>query len=386
MIHVIILSIISIVFLFGQLGRIILGNGIQFYLLEALIGLHCIIILWQLRSNIYKLSLNRIVITAIFWLFYLLILLLVRGFGNTMPNNLKAGLYIVRIGIFAVYVWLLSKISIDRKIVHTIWAWLSIAIPIICLIQYFVIPDLRSLQQFGWDPHMYRAVGLMFDPPIVGSVLGMLFVDAVIRKSRSAMLLNILAIIFLYSRSTYLAVSLCIFVYFVIKHKYLLALAWIGLFVIAIYLAPMTIPRYMVIESAKIARISTVMSRQVELKAGLQAWLSYPIFGIGYNRVSEYKRATPQIYSKESPSNHSSSAFHSFWLTMLASTGIIGFGMLIYWLYSVLRLYPKAIYIFAIPATIGLIDNVMFHPFVLVLFVIFYLKEKAKIGNSKQEQ
>jgi O-antigen ligase len=235
---------------------------------------------------------------------------------------------------------------------------------------------------------MYRAVGLIFDPPIVGTVLGvLLFVTLrqaqcdktsqvkIAFQNYLPVFLNFFAIIFLFSRSTYVAIAVVIFLYFVSQRKYIGAFLWIIVLSVSIYLAPKTIPAYFNLESAKIERVSTVLSRKVELENGLRAWITHPIFGIGYNRVAEYKQSLPRVYGKDVSSNHSSSAFHSFWLTQLATTGVVGFALLagVYILAMKRSMYWALA--LSIPAIVGLLDNVVFHPFVLTLFILVYFSK-----------
>lgn len=446
MIDTLLLSLVGLSLLLGQLGRISLGNGIQFYALELLVLLHTVVILlrngkWSLRGirrvggqrdstinagddtviarsptfagttrqshvNVGLLrhalrsfprlprlcesiagmvAMTTIRKTASLWLLYVVTLFYFTALGKSPSDNIKAGMYIARIGLFATYFGLLIRAQAQNTAYVRILRIISIVTPIVCLTQYFLLPDLRFLTQFGWDPHMYRAVGLMFDPPIVGTVLGvLLFVtlrQALLDKTTYfkipfqdyvPVLLNFIAIIFLFSRSTYVAIAAVIFLYFVSQRKYTGAFLWIIVLSVSIYLAPKTIPAYFNLESAKIERVSTVLSRKVELENGLRAWIAHPIFGIGYNRVAEYKQSLPRVYGKDVSSNHSTSAFHSFWLTQLATTGIIGFALLagVYILAMKRSLYWALA--LSIPAIIGILDNVVFHPFVLTVFILVY--------------
>ena len=406
MIDTLLVGLIGATFLLGQLGRISLGNGVQFYTLELLIFVHVAILLSRRWSSLKRALLRchaecrlrrafsvqsepveaskkhehiRKVIVA--WFVYVITLFLITAWGKGFSDNIKAGMYIARIGLFAIYFYLLIHVKTSTHLALKILKLISIAVPVICLSQYILIPDLRFLAQFGWDPHMYRAVGLMLDPPIVGVVLGALFFISVVQKDYVGIFLNFSAVIFLYSRSTYIAVGLVMLMYLLLHKKYIGAIVWTVILSLSIYLAPRTIPPYLTLESAKIERVSTVLSRRVEIENGPRAWMSHPIFGIGYNRVAEYKQSLPRVYGQKITSNHSSSAFHSFWLTQLATTGIIGFGLLIgaYVLLMKRNLYWALA--LTIPALVGLLDNVVFHPFILTLFILVYL---SKVLDSRR--
>ena len=417
MIDTLLLSLVGIALLLGQLGRISVGNGIQFYALEILVLVNVIVLLVRYvnqslrgaerRSNLtstgdvfviarkfilsgaegrqshvdlrllrhslrWFLAMTTIRKIATLWFLYVISLFVFTAWGKDSTDNMKAGMYIARIGLFAIYFYLLTLSNIQKQLMAKVLQIISIVIPAICLLQYVLLPDLRFLAQLGWDPHMYRAVGLFLDPPIVGVILGVLLFVAVIKKDYLAIFLNYCAVVFLFSRSTYLTIAFVILTYLVFQKKYLAAILWVVVFSAAIYLAPKTIPAYYNLESSKIERVSTVLSRRVELENGFRAWKAHPIFGIGYNRVAEYKQSLPRVYGKEVESNHSSSAFHSFWLTQLATTGIIGFVLLMSGYVLMMKRSLSWFLALTIPALVGLLDNVVFHPFVLTLFIFVF--------------
>jgi hypothetical protein len=125
------------------------------------------------------------------------------------------------------------------------------------------------------------------------------------------------------------------------------------------------------LESDKVARVSTIRSRYIEMKEGLEAFESSPILGIGYNRVAQHKS---MIRIDQAQSNHASGAFHSFWITQLATTGLVGIILLCSWLLKVIRERNELIYPFLWISIIGVFDNVVFHPLVVTSLLILFLK------------
>lgn len=375
------LIVLTVALLLGQLARITFLPGVQFYLLEALVGIHVVVLLilkYRLKNN-FKLSVP--VKVAIVWFVLAGSVLLVTMFGYSTGENIQSFLYLVRVAVFALYAYLLStSVRHHHDLVNKM---LIMVVPTLCLLQYFLLPDLRFLQQYGWDPHMYRAVGLLLDPPIVGSVLGIFFFTALKKKLYLGLMLNYFAILFLYSRSTYLAVGFLTFVYLLLHKKWLYSVFWVFVFAVSISLAPLTISPKIELESAKIARTSTIMSRRVEMMTGIRAWLSSPIVGIGYNRVPSFKKRNPSVYGEIVTTSHSISAFHSFWITQLATTGIVGVSILGYWMYLLIQKNNNLLFLFGVPAIIGLLDNVFFHPFVMVLLIIFV--SSRSLGTSDKD-
>ncbi|MFO0704038.1 MAG: hypothetical protein U0525_04925 [Patescibacteria group bacterium] len=276
--------------LFGQFGRATFNGGFNIYYLEVVIAVHTGIIFLVNYSSSGKKYLHEIYTKSnqlanrifLLWLVFVTIVVLMGVHDSTLRDDFRAISYILRILNFYLFTFLvvskLANIKLDGAM-----KVLSYALPITALLQYIFIPDLRFLVSFGWDPHMYRAVGTIFDPPIMGSLLGSLFVYKSIKiikyrsgsnninltaKLRNIVFSNIdlmllyLSIIFLYSRSTYLAVFIASTYLLIINKKYLFVFCFIILFIFSIYLAPLTIPSYKQLESAKIERISTVTTRK----------------------------------------------------------------------------------------------------------------------------
>lgn len=86
----------------------------------------------------------------------------------------------------------------------------SSVMAILGLIQLVLMPDVRFLYLFGWDDHYYRLISTLFDPAFTGLILlmGLLF-SLELKGFRKIIylpqLLLIAAILFTYSRTTYLA-------------------------------------------------------------------------------------------------------------------------------------------------------------------------------------
>ncbi len=369
MVDVIFLSLLSLGVLLGQAGRITVVQPVTVYVFEVVMALHLVILLARSRTFVRRHS-PSVVTWALLWFIYVGAGLIVTGWGSGIGATVRASLYLARLGLYASYAFMLSYVKVEKKFATFYTRLLMIGVPLICIVQYLFVPDLRFLVQWGWDPHMYRAVGLILDPPIIGAVLGIALLGGLITQDRLAVAFNFVALILLFSRSTYLAVGSVVCVYFILQRQYVRSVLWIVILVISILLAPHTIPPQLTLESAKIERISTVRSRSVEIRHGIDAWVRSPLIGIGYNRVADYKRGVSGYLDKTLDSNHSSSAFHSFWLTQLATTGVIGVILLAVAIYHLTKGRTLLTLALAIPALIGILDNVVFHPLVLTVLII----------------
>lgn len=376
----------------GQFGYVDLGHGVRFYLSELLLLIFVLleIIKFGLRP-LRQLLKDKIVMA---WICIVLLGWGITAFSASSTDNLRSFAYIGRIVLLYMGAWYIRRSSVSPRIPQ-----LFMVIPVICMIQYVFMPDLRFLQQYGWDPHMYRAVGTIFDPPVVGSILGLIWTSFLMNHASIFVIpakagipqrflnkyilllcaVTFAAIIFLYSRSTYISLLLVTSLYVMSQKQYLYVLMFVLITILSIYVAPLTIPPRMNLESAKIGRVSTATSRMTEMREGIRAWQSSPLIGIGYNRVSEYKRHL-NAKSTASVSNHADSAFHSFWVTQLATTGIMGMVLLLVSMWLLIRWRSELLYPVLWISIIGVFDNVVFHPLVVISFVLLFLVKHPVIS------
>ncbi len=379
----ILVYILTFCLLLGQLAYINLGSGIRFYLVEPLLLLFIAVCIYQSGlAPLKKLARYKLLVV---WFIWIIIGWLLSGISNGMTSNMQSALYVIRLLVFIGASSYLAQIQLKDKP-----RLLLYAIPVLCLAQYIFLPDLRFLQQYGWDPHMYRAVGLIFDPPVVGSVLGILWTGLLMRLDVSnhnirkapqidILLLAILfvSLILLYSRSTYISLLLVTSIYLVSKRKWVYFGVFIGFTMLAIRLAPLTIPTTMNLESSKLDRSSTTISRMTEIREGITTWQTSPLLGIGYGRVSEYKSRL-SVYGSTSLDNHAKSAFHSFWVTQLASTGIVGLILLLLIFFKLVLWRRELLYPILWVSIIGVFDNVVFHPLVLLAFILVFVTKASQ--------
>ena len=410
--HSLLLSIECTLLLMGQFGRISIRGAGSFYALEVVMAIHTVIavgsVMYQ-RKRAIKAVLQDMLARptsrlALWWLGFVTTVWLLTTPYSPPRDNLVAFLYIFRIAALGAYAYFVMP-QITKAQALSCIRILALLVPFIAILQYTLLPDLRFLAAYGWDPHMYRAVGTIFDPPLIGSLFGMLLMWSIVhmsaRQSRgewwrtwSTMIVLYVATIFLFSRSTYLAVLFSVLAFLIKRKKWALSAVWVILFALSVVIAPLTIPSYSTLESAKIIRTSTVSSRSIEIKNGLIAFINHPVWGIGYNRVLTYKNT---IHNRESAKNpqrnvqtmtkentkvngndslvrpdglnqqsHAASAFHSYWVTQIATTGLIGMSILVAFFLYLIKKTPIFGYILYIPAFIGLFDNTLFHPFVIL--------------------
>ncbi len=99
------------------------------------------------------------------------------------------------------------------------------------------------------------------------------------------------------------------------------------------------------------------------MKQGLKVWQKNPILGVGYDRIAAVKKTINKL-------DHSQSAYSSTFITLLASTGIIGFLAFAYFLLVVFQSVDKIGKTAMIGVVVAsLFDNVFLENFVLVVFM-----------------
>ena len=112
---------------------------------------------------------------------------------------------------------------------------------------------------------------------------------------------------------------------------------------------------------------------------GFTLWLKHPITGIGYNRVREYKAL--ENIDPSTAISHSASAYHSFWVTILATTGIIG--VILFGLVYAQLMQRNSFFFFSLlfAGIIGIFDNVIFQPLFIASLVVLssIYREEYKI-------
>ncbi len=266
------------------------------------------------------------------------------------------------------------------------------------LIQYILFPDLRSLYYQGWDEHLYRIYGTLFDPNFSGALFVFGFILScgfyLENKQRNSNQHNkpvhyaifsglcFTALMLTYSRSSYLmfGVSVILLSIFVRNAKFLFITSLF--FIIGLILLPKSLPG----EGVNLARTVSVNSRLVAYQQATEIFLKHPVFGVGFNM---YRYAQHQAgFLKENGNaqswltNHSGAGVPNSYLFILATTGLIGFLAFLYMVgrsaYIMFRDAKKknSVMIYSVLSIYGglfihaLFENSLFYPYIIIYFVL----------------
>lgn len=303
-----------------------------------------------------------VIITDVFFVFYFLaVKKSIRLSKSVFPTFAAFFTWIVTANIFSLSIFdpkqtlsssfflirFLSYFFISQVILNSInkekitpWVNLIIFVGFIFMLlgffQLFIFPDLTSLTVYGWDPHQKRIVSTLLDPNFAGFIFVMTFAisttlllffkktkKAFSNKSYVAYLLvsvfSIIAVIFTFSRSSYLALITAIFVIGLIKSPKMFFLT-LSFLLISFFTIPQVKNRVI----GAVALDDTAQARIISWENAISIFKSQPIFGVGFNNY-RYAQAKYQLFDyPEQIELHSSSGSDSSILLVAATTGIVG--------------------------------------------------------------
>lgn len=351
---------------FGQLGRLsVLNSLLHIYLHEVLMVTFLVFVAFRLTFNpsvrkafIAALRPFRQLCVAIGVLIGVLCVSFIASvFNDTFLQNIVAGAYLLRLVLYFGYFLALMGLkkllgqSLARGL--TFFAFLTILFSCIQLILY---PNLRNLLYLGWDPHLGRAFGTLFDTSTAGAIFIILMYWTQGRfQSLVSLILSFLFFlltILSFSRANYIGLILSGVYYS--SRKYRNTIVLIILFVCFVLLIPT--PKG---EGGSLLRSYTITARLKNYQEAYAIIKAHPFLGVGYNKI-QFQRTRDR--------GHAASAFSSSYLSILASSGLIGLGAFLYYLQSLFLVAKKmGRTIVIVCAAASLFDNVFLVNFVMLL-------------------
>lgn len=371
----ILLQFTFLLFSLGQLARISFPDQpVFFYLYEVFLAFVTVILVIRFQKKPLETSTW---VPVLLFFGYLFLSFFLSLWEYSFEQNIVAFLYFLRLMsyvIFFMYVRFFFR-QYSSGWTQTILTMTTGWIILSSFIQYFLYANLGNLAYLGWDPHLYRVVGLFFDPPITISVFVLLilyFVSGYVSTKRRLIFLLIIPLVILsfltYSRGGYLGMG-AVFLMFVLRNR-----NWKVLILLVAILAGglLLVPKG-TSEGINLLRTTSISARFKDYEKAIQIWKTHPIVGIGYNHIRYEKDVWEEepIYGPYNPS-HGSASFHSSFLVILVTGGIIGLllylGMIVYFA----RISDFMLYSTVYLSIISLFDNVLLHP--MILFLLFFLE------------
>lgn len=398
--------LLIILITFGQFGRIPLGEStVSIYLNDLLLPL--ILGLWLVdvikRGGKFKLP----YLTAPVVLFSGIgVLSLIWGSTYVKTQELfVSSLYLIRwimyVGIyFVVYDLIKQKDKKEREqetnFLITLILNVGFVIAFLGLVQYALFPDFSAMVAHGWDPHYYRVLSTFFDPNYVGAffvlnltlVLTMsLEVDSWKKLDLKKAIMGIvllLAIIFTFSRSTYLIFIVSMGVVGLFRSWKLILLG-----VLVGILSFVFIPRVQERIIGGFVNIDDSASfRFQSWEKGLEIGAKNPIIGVGFNtyRYAQIRYDLVQPWDEGEVLSHAGAGVDSSLLLVFATTGVLGVIAYLWFLFRQALLggmsffkaksqWSKVLGLTVLAAVCGLLIhsqfvNSLFYPFILEWMMI----------------
>ena len=390
------LWLLLIVFPFGNLLRFDLGGGVAMLLMDVVLGA-----LFMIRGPRIMRS-PKFAISGTLFMCAALISLVFNYTNYTISQLAVGTAYLARFVVyFHLYFVLWSQDSRFKKQYLLALQLVGTTYSVIGLGQYVFFPDLTTLFFQGWDEHLYRVFGTLFDPNFSGAIFAMTFLltlgylrEQVNMKSdkksekmlyyyASSAVLCLVALLLTYSRSSYVMTGVGLLTFALLTKQWKLPFIILSAFVIGIMLLPKNYPG----EGVRLLRTASVNSRVEEYKQAVELFKTSPVFGVGFNtyRYAQIQHGYLQPGKSELPlsmnSNHAGAGVPNSYLFVLATTGLFGgaaFAML-GWQILKDHLARKSRADFMISASTAILigigvhalfENSLFFPFILVCLIV----------------
>ena len=341
--------------------------------------------------------------SILIFLSWILFGLLISTFSYKILDNIVALLYTLRLSAYFIYLIIIKnyfKKNKDAKHAWNVGIVFFLALTIVfSFVQYFLYPNIGNLAYLGWDPHLYRMVGLFFEPQLAVAIYGLLFlyihylnsfarnqkiflppsnylpnlykvgidmlhVAAKILVTSLKFIPAVLFIMIFLTVSRGGIIAFIITLLFVFRKKIKAIL--LGLFIIAVIFIDVPKPQS---EGLNIFRTSSIQTRLIDYQKAFKIWQKSPVLGIGYNhiRFEKDKLEEKPLTEKYNPS-HASSSFHSSFLIILVTSGVIGLAIYLWVLWSLAKMSDFSLYATVFLSLASIFDNVLLHPFILFLY------------------
>ena len=237
------------------------------------------------------------------------------------------------------------KLQTSKKFFFKRFFFISGVVIALGFIQFVFVPDISTFStEGGWDPHVGRLLGTWLDPNYLAGFLGFLLpmiAGAWYRKRNFWLFLlgamAIVALFLTFSRSGYVAAAIGLFFFFLLRDWKVILLA---VLLAAFGLAMSERAQQRVEElSGTVASIVLQDTAEIDPTATLRIqnwiksfdlWEKYPVAGIGYNTY-RWRAAEEGVVDESFFSAGGADGTH---LTVLVTTGIIGFMAYLWFLWA----------------------------------------------------
>lgn len=369
--------ILTLSILAGQLIKIPVGTHGGATLLDLAVITSCLLGLWRLKFRILKPP--TFVFGGIFFILAAILSLALTPLSLDPLQTLTSFSYTIRFSVIVLLGWLIYSGTFPTllKNIPQVLIFSGLGLAILGIWQFIFVPDLRFLTTWGWDPHYFRAASTFFDPNFLGAymVLTLLLLFAHPRGGLNRHLgilwpaLVYLALLFTFSRGSYLAFLTAFGTLSVLKRSARLGLVTILLF--GGLILGFTTYQRLVAQPRGIDRTQSAEFRLTTWQQGLKLFQTHPILGVGFNT---YRYALKQynLGDEQFLKSHGASTNDSSLLFVAATTGIVGLVSYLFFLITLIKKSRKPILIAGITGLIihSFFANSLFYPPILIWIIL----------------
>ncbi len=295
-------------------------------------------LLWKYKQGKIPTA-SKLHLAAIMFAALAFISLLVNSGEMSKGEFIAAAMYGIRWTSLILLAFLIMDENPEiKKIIQLELLIFSCMLAIAGFIQLTIMPDFSQFEILGWDPHQGRLLSTWFDPNFVGAYLAFslpVFMGiAWDSKKYPALWLLILglmalALLLTLSRSAYLAGIVGMGIFALIRSRKLFIFLIIATLLSLTILSPVRERSISLVQSIIDSTSESYFlpdpSARLRFNSWEEAWrlfLDKPLLGQGYNRYAE---AALKLGSLKDTKIHSANGSDSSLLTILATTGVLGF-------------------------------------------------------------
>lgn len=376
-------TFLTLSIILGQLLKLSIGISGGLTILDITVVILCI---WGLlRSKLYLKTPPLWIKFSLAFILVALLSLILTPLALTPSEYFTSVSYTLRFFLYIFLGWLIYSGFFPnfKKSIYQILFISGLIFAILGVFQFILLPDLKFLTQYGWDPHYFRTVSTFFDPNFTGAFLVLtlllLYKNFLGITKREINKLRVFEFALLYitllttfSRSGYGMFFVSFFLLGILLKN-------IRVCLVAIVLTSGLLFGFYVYSTAvsqplNIDRTASATSRLSSWQHGWKIFASSPILGVGYNTyrfaLKQYQLAPEEVIQSRGGSTNDSSL-----LFVAATTGIIGLFTYLGFLISIFIKGLKENKILSV-ALFGLIAhstfaNSLFYPHLLIWIILF---------------
>jgi len=384
-----------VIFPFGQFLRIELPNfpEIKLQPLDFLCFIFVFISLAKKLVLKEKFKLPELAKIMAVFLGIALFSFLINVFTVPAFSLVSSFLYFLRLFEYFLFFWSVADFLKESYLpVSTYLIFAGLAVAVLALGQYFLVPDTRFIYNLGWDEHYFRAIGSFLDPAFTALLINLSFIIW-LSRSFDRKVKNIywwsLGLIFLvsiglsFSRLNYGVLLLSAILIFIIRKKTKLITLIVILFISMIFFLPKPAG-----EGVNLLRTNSVFAKLENYQLAWKIIADHPVFGVGFNNYRITQRKYGFLSEENWQSTNAGAGADNSFLFTWATTGIFGFLTLLFLLArimqkSILLAVKNEMALILFTSTIAIavssfFVNAFFYPWVLFWLMLLLAKFTAE--------